>query len=75
MKNTALVEQIRRLSVDDRIRLIGDIWETIHADSEPPPLTEAQRTELRRRIAEHKRDPSKAIPADLVFAEWRKRYG
>ena len=75
MKRTELVEQIRRLSVGDRIRLIGDIWETIHADSEPPPLTEAQRAELRRRIAEHKRDPSRAIPADLVFAELRKRYG
>jgi len=75
MKRTDLVEQIRRLSVGGRIRLIGDIWETIHADSEPPPLTEAQRAELRRRIAEHKRDPSRAIPADLVFAELRKRFG
>jgi putative addiction module component (TIGR02574 family) len=75
MKSIDLVEQIRRLSVDDRIRLIGDIWETIHADSEPPPLTEAQRSELRRRIDDHKRDPSKAIPADLVFARLRERYG
>jgi putative addiction module component (TIGR02574 family) len=75
MKSTDLMEQIRRLSVDDRIRLIGDIWEMIHADSEPPPLTEAQRAELRRRIAEHKRDPSRAIPADLALAELRKRYG
>ena len=75
MKHTDLMEQIRRLDVDDRVRLIGDIWETIHADSEPPPLTEAQRTELRRRIAEHKRDPSSAIPADRALAKLRKRYG
>jgi putative addiction module component (TIGR02574 family) len=75
MTRSELAEHVRQLSVEDRIRLIGDIWETIHADSEPPPLTEAQRTELRRRIAEHTRDPSSAIPADRVFAKLRKRYG
>jgi putative addiction module component (TIGR02574 family) len=75
MRTTELAKQIRRLSVADRVRLIGDIWEGIHADSEPPPLTEAQRSELARRIAEHKRDPSSAIPADRVIAELRKRYG
>jgi putative addiction module component (TIGR02574 family) len=75
MQRTDLMDQIRHLSVDDRIRLIGDIWETVHADSEPPPLTDAQRAELRRRIAEHKRDPSSAIPADEVFARLRERYG
>lgn len=75
MKTIDLAEQIRRLSVEERIRLIGDIWEGIHADSEPPPLTDAQRSELRRRIAEHKRDPSSAIPWEEAFARLSEKYG
>jgi putative addiction module component (TIGR02574 family) len=68
-------EAILRLSVDERLRLIDEIWDTIPVDREPPPLTDAQRAEIARRIAEHERDPSSAIPADEVFAELRKRYG
>jgi putative addiction module component (TIGR02574 family) len=66
---------ILRLSVDERLRLIDEIWDTIPADREPPPLSDAQRAEIARRIAEYERDPSSAIPADEVFAELRKRYG
>jgi putative addiction module component (TIGR02574 family) len=75
MKTIDLADQIRQLSVDERIRLIGDIWEGIHADSEPPPLTEAQRSELARRMDEHKRDPSSAIPWEEAFAKLSERYG
>jgi putative addiction module component (TIGR02574 family) len=70
-----IAEEIRRLSVDERIRLIGMIWDGIRVDSEPPTLTDAQRAEIARRIAAHEQDPSSAIPVDEVFAEPRKRYG
>jgi len=75
MKTIDLAEEIRRLSVDERIRLIQDIWEGIAADSDPPPLTESQRSEIARRIADHKRDPSSAIPWDDALATLRERYG
>jgi putative addiction module component (TIGR02574 family) len=75
MKTIDLAEEIRRLSVDERIHLIGLIWDGIAADSELPPLTDAQRTEIERRIAAHERDPSSAIPADVAFAELRERFG
>jgi putative addiction module component (TIGR02574 family) len=75
MKTIDIAEEIRRLSVDERIRLIQDIWEGIAADSDPPPLTDTERSEVARRIADHKRDPSSAIPAEEVFAGLRRRFG
>ena len=68
-------EAILRLSVDERLRLVVEILDTIPIDREPPPLTDAQRAEIARRIAEHERDPSSAIPAEEVFAELRKKFG
>ena len=75
MKTIDLAEEIRRLSVDERIRLVQDIWDGIAAETEPPPLTEAQRSEVARRIAEHERDPSTAIPWEDALATLRERYG
>jgi putative addiction module component (TIGR02574 family) len=55
------IAEIRRLSVDERIRLVQLIWDTIEAEPEPPGLTAAQQSEVARRIADHERDPSTAI--------------
>jgi putative addiction module component (TIGR02574 family) len=44
---------IDRLSVEDRIALATAIWESIAAEPHQPLLTEAQRRELRRRLADH----------------------
>jgi putative addiction module component (TIGR02574 family) len=75
MKTIDLAEEIRRLSVDERIHLVELIWDGIAADSEPPPLTEGQRSEIARRIADHERDPSSAIPWEDALATLRERYG
>lgn len=69
------MEAILRLSVDDRIRLVQAIWDSIAAESEPIPLTEAQSAEVRRRIEEYRRDPSCGIPAEEVFREMSERLG
>jgi putative addiction module component (TIGR02574 family) len=74
MKTSDLAEEIRRLSVDARIRLVQEIWESIAADTKPPP-TDAQRSEIAWRIAEHERDPSSAIPWEDALATLRERYG
>ena len=49
------------LSVAERIQLAEDLWDSVAADPEQlPPLTEAQRSELERRLAEHASSPSAA---------------
>ena len=45
------------LSVSERIRLVEDIWDSIAADSQSQPLTQSQREELDRRLADHEKHP------------------
>lgn len=46
------LEELRQLSVAERIQLVEDLWDSIAADSAAAPLTPAQNTELDRRLAE-----------------------
>ncbi len=54
------------LTVHERLRLIGDIWDSIAEEAEADPgimpLTDEQRAELDRRLAEHERDAESAVP-------------
>ena len=64
-----------RLSVTERIELIEALWDSIADAPETLPLTEAQEREIDRRLAEHERDPSSAIPWEEVRERLRARYG
>ena len=48
---------IDQLGRDDRLTLVQEIWDSIAAESVPLPLTDAQRRDLDRRLAEHAADP------------------
>ncbi|MEQ1880558.1 MAG: addiction module protein [Burkholderiales bacterium] len=49
MSARQLLDEARRLSLEERIALAGDIWASIGESN--LPISEAQRVELRRRIA------------------------
>lgn len=64
---TERLSELLRLSVAERIQLAEDLWDSVAADPEAlPPLTEAQQSEIQRRLAEHERDPSSARTWDEV---------
>jgi putative addiction module component (TIGR02574 family) len=44
---------IDRLSIEQRTALAQEILDSVVAQSSPPPLSEAKRQELDRRLAEH----------------------
>ncbi|MGH7554527.1 MAG: addiction module protein [Longimicrobiales bacterium] len=69
------IEDLLELSVAERIQLVEDLWDSVAADPEKIPLSEAQRAELRRRLTEHKADPHSAIPWDEVRRRLYERYG
>ena len=50
------------LSVDQKLRLVEDLWESIAATPEEIPVPQWQKDELARRKAEHLRNPESAIP-------------
>ena len=60
---------IDRLSVAERFALLQEIWDSIAAEVEQLPLTEAQRQEIDRRLADHRSNPRVAIPWEHVEAE------
>jgi putative addiction module component (TIGR02574 family) len=60
---------IDKLSIAERIALVQAIWDSIAAEIESAPLTEAQRQEVDRRLAAHRANPQAAIPWEQVEAE------
>ena len=66
---------IDRLNVEERLALVEEIWATICADASVFPLTEAQRSELDRRVADDDAFPDDVVPWDEVKASVRSRLG
>jgi putative addiction module component (TIGR02574 family) len=60
---------IDQMNRDQRIELVQDIWDSIAAEFPPPLLTEAQRQELQRRVADDDANPDNVVPAEQVLAE------
>jgi putative addiction module component (TIGR02574 family) len=58
-----------KLSVAERIQLAEDLWDSIAAEQDGAPvLTDAQRAEIERRLADHEQSPSGAMDWNEVRA-------
>ena len=57
---------IDQLSVDQRIVLVQEIWDSIAREPCKPLASEAQRKELQRRLADHLANPDDVIPWEQV---------
>lgn len=66
--STALAE-IASLPVDERIHLVEAIWETIVAEPGQPELSEAQKQELKHRLAAHAASPGDVVSWEQVKAQ------
>jgi putative addiction module component (TIGR02574 family) len=66
---------IDKLPVDEQLDLVRALWDHIAASGPTPRLTEAQRQELRRRVAEDDAHPDDLIPWEQVKADARRRAG
>ena len=70
--NQDLVAEILALPVPERMRLVEAIWDSISAVPEALPLTQWQREELDRRLAEFEADPDAGSTLEDVFARIRR---
>jgi len=64
---------LRTLPIDQRIRLVEDIWDSIAADQVALPLTDEQRDELDRRLDAYESDKMKGREATVVITDIKKR--
>ena len=57
----------------ERILYVQDLWDRIAEHPEDIPVTEEWKKELDRRLAEHRADPSSAVPWETVKARLQAR--
>ncbi len=63
---------IASLTNDERLRLIEELWDSLRETPDAVPLTEAQRSELDRRLDEMERDGGEGIPWEEVLQRIRQ---
>ncbi len=73
MNLSVTLAEIKALSINDRIRLVQAIWDSIEAEAEQLTLTEPQKQELSRRVADHKANPDAVVSWEAVQAQARAR--
>lgn len=75
MTKGALRDELRMLSLADRLKLVEELWDSIAAECvhELFPLTDEQRADLERRLAEADVDPAGRAPWEEVLERIRQR--
>lgn len=66
-----LIQDILQMSLEERIRLVEIIWDSIAGSPESLHLTDGQRHELDRRLAEFESDPDAGSTFGAVLARIR----
>jgi putative addiction module component (TIGR02574 family) len=66
-------KDVLKLTIAERIELIGDIWDTIAEVPEAVALTDTQKAELDRRLDAHRKDPAAGAPWPVVRDRIAKR--
>jgi putative addiction module component (TIGR02574 family) len=64
---------LKQLPIDERIRLVEDLWDSIAVDQSAIPLSSEQMEELDRRLDAFEVDSSSGKPAKEVISELRSR--
>lgn len=70
--SSELAEQIKKLSVSERILLVEEIWDGIAADNEAFELTQEQKDELDRRSEWFRQNPGEGRTWEEIKAEQLK---
>jgi putative addiction module component (TIGR02574 family) len=74
MSSTLDQLDINRLSIEERLALAQQLWDSAAADLAQQPLTPTQRAELERRVAAADANPSEGVPWEVVHAEAKARW-
>ena len=74
---SAILQQIgiERMTIAERIALAQEILDTVAAEQARPPLSEAKKRELDRRLADIAANPDDCISRQEVEAKMQARYG
>jgi putative addiction module component (TIGR02574 family) len=59
-----VTEQALRLAPSERLDLIGALWDSLVDEGADLPISDEQRTELRRRLLDHRASPDAVMTWD-----------
>jgi putative addiction module component (TIGR02574 family) len=65
--------KLQQLSVDERIKLVEDLWDSIAADQGALPINADQKTELDRRLNAYAVDKIRGRPAADAILDIRRQ--
>jgi putative addiction module component (TIGR02574 family) len=74
VNKATLLAEIMGLPEDERNELVVEVWDSLISSHGWMP-TPDQLAEARRRLEDHRRNPSTAIPAEQVLARLKSRFG
>lgn len=74
MTTQNILEEVRKLSLDDRRVLIHDIIKSVEEEEDDFELTDELKAELLRSQEEHQTNPNDAVPWEVVKAELNAKY-
>jgi putative addiction module component (TIGR02574 family) len=57
---------IQQLSVEDRLALIEELWESLSTNEAAIPLAQSQRDELDRRLADYRARPEQGVSLEQL---------
>lgn len=71
MPRTIDLDDIKSLSVDERLGVIEEIWDSLDDDPSPPMISDELKAELERRLAAHRLNPDEGFTWEEVKAGLR----
>lgn len=69
MTSERIISEALALTAEDRLEVIEKLWDSLAASAETMDLTDAQRREIDRRIAEMDANPDGGIPWEIIKAQ------
>ena len=74
MDYQTVLSAVESWPVDDRVRLVQDVWDRLPDLGREADLTDEMKAELDRRIEEMDRNPESGIPWEVVKARLLARF-
>ncbi|CAG0934151.1 hypothetical protein PLCT1_02615 [Planctomycetaceae bacterium] len=72
---TITAKAIAKMSNEERLKLLMLLLESMRKETVKTPVPDWHLAVIRERMARMKSNPQKAIPAEKVFTELKKKYG
>jgi putative addiction module component (TIGR02574 family) len=67
------IPQLQRLTKDEKLQIIEELWESLDQEVAPWPMTEREKTILDERLDEHEANPGSSIPLKEFKRRWAER--